>query len=131
MIAGAPHLVAALVALAPLPVDSTCQGVGEPTVVATTMARRDSLPPDRWLGADKVQHALLSGATLAFSFAGMRAAGIDRRPALVGAVVPTAIVAFGKEIRDRRVTGRFSVRDLLADAVGAGAYAAILARTVR
>ena len=131
MITGAPHLFAALVALAPLPADSTRHTVHEPTVVAMKTARRDSLPPDRWLGADKVQHALLSGATLAFSFAGVRAAGLDRRPALVGAVVPTAIVAFGKEIRDRRVTGRFSVRDLLADAVGAGAYAAILARTVR
>jgi hypothetical protein len=34
-------------------------------------------------------------------------------------------------VRDRRVTGHFSARDLVADALGAAAYAALLARTAR
>jgi hypothetical protein len=104
-----------------------------PAAVAIPVSetRRDSLPPDRWFGADKAQHALLSGATLAFSFAGLRSVGMHRRPALVAAGLPTAAVGLGKELRDRRVTGRFSVRDLAADAVGAALYAALLARTVR
>jgi uncharacterized protein YfiM (DUF2279 family) len=91
----------------------------------------DSLPPDRWLGADKIKHFFVSGAVYAFSFAGTRAAGLDRQPAMLVSIAPTALIGLGKEARDRRVTGRFSARDLVADALGAAVYAAILARTAR
>ncbi len=91
--------------------------------------------PDAWLGADKAKHAFVSGFTFAVSYAGARAAGTSRRAGLSVATVPTAIVALGKEVRDRfvarGVARHFSVRDLLADVVGAAAYAAVLARTSR
>jgi len=100
-------------------------------IAAADTTPHRALPPDRWLGPDKVQHFFVSGLAYAGSFAGARVAGADRRPALLIAIAPAAAIAVGKEIRDRRVTGRFSVRDLVADALGAGAYAALLARTAR
>jgi len=118
--------LSALLALhGPIAPDSTRPSVRK------AAASHDSLPPDRWLGSDKVKHALVSGGALAFGFAGLRTVGVDRRPALVGAALSTAAIAVGKEVRDRRVTGRFSARDLVADALGATVYATILARTVR
>jgi uncharacterized protein YfiM (DUF2279 family) len=102
--------------------------------LAVAQQPRDSappLPPDRWLGADKVKHVFTAGLATAATFSGARLANLDRRPALGVGIGVGAIVAVGKEIRDRRVTGRFSVRDLAADAVGIAAYAALLARTAR
>lgn len=94
-----------------------------------TSVARAALPPDRWLGEDKVKHFFLDGFTLATSVAAARAVGVERRPALVVGASVAALVGVGKEIRDRRVTGRFSPKDLLADALGAAAYGAVLART--
>jgi hypothetical protein len=37
----------------------------------------------------------------------------------------------GKELRDRRVTGLFSVRDLAWDAAGAGSMSLLLSHTAR
>jgi len=89
------------------------------------------LPPDRWLGADKVKHLFMAGVTTATAFSGGRLAGLDRRPALGVGISVGALVSVGKEVRDRRVTGRFSVRDLAADALGITVYSALLARTTR
>jgi uncharacterized protein YfiM (DUF2279 family) len=90
-----------------------------------------SLPADRWLGADKVKHLFLAGMTTATAFSGGRLAGLERRPALGVGIGVGAIVSIGKEIRDRRVTRHFSARDLVADALGITAYAALLVRTAR
>lgn len=124
-------LAAALVLVAaPVAAPMAAQPVGaRPPARADTAAPR--LAPDRWLGADKAQHFFVAGFTYAGSFALARLAGQERRSALVTAAAPTALISVGKELRDRRVTGRFSVRDLVADALGAAAYAALLARTAR
>jgi hypothetical protein len=101
---------------------------------AGAQSPRDStppLPPDRWLGADKVKHVFMAGLTTATAFSGGRLAGLDRGPALGVGIGVGALVSVGKEVRDRRVTRRFSVRDLAADALGITAYAALLARTAR
>lgn len=90
-----------------------------------------ALPADRWLGGDKAKHFFLAGFTYATSFAGARLAGLDRRPALAASAAPVVVVSIGKELRDRRATGRFSFKDLVADAAGAAAYAALLSRTAR
>ena len=97
----------------------------------STRAVRPVLPPDRWLGADKAKHFFMAGFTAAAGFSAARLAGLDRRPALGMAAGLAATTSMGKEVRDRRVTGRFSARDLVADALGAAAYAALLARTAR
>jgi uncharacterized protein YfiM (DUF2279 family) len=113
-------------------------GVAAPARAQTPRADHDAPadsahrpPRDRWLAADKVEHALLAGFTYAGGFAIARIAGVDRRPALALAIVPTAVVSVGKEVHDRRGGGRFGVRDLVADVVGTLAYASLLARTAR
>ena len=78
-----------------------------------------------------MKHLFMAGLTTATAFSGGRLAGLDRRPSLGVGTGVGALVSLGKEIRDRRVTGRFSVRDLAADALGIAAYAALLARTAR
>jgi uncharacterized protein YfiM (DUF2279 family) len=111
--------------LAQAPADST---PADPTPAARRAA---PLPPDRWLGADKVKHFFKAGFTAATGFSAARLAGLDRRPALGAGVGLAALVSVGKEVRDRHVTGRFSVRDLAADAIGVWAYSALLVRTMR
>ena len=86
-------------------------------------------PPDAWLGSDKVKHFFLAGLTTATAFSAARLAGLDRRPALAVGASAAVLVSVGKEIHDRHV--RFSGRDLVADALGALAYGALVARTVR
>jgi uncharacterized protein YfiM (DUF2279 family) len=102
-----------------------------PTRAAPPDSVRPSVVVDRWLGADKARHALLAGFVYAVGFSGARLAGLDRRSALAVATGPVVVVSLGKEARDRRAGGRFSVRDLAADALGAAAYAALLARTAK
>lgn len=78
---------------------------------------------DRWLGSDKPRHFWMSYATTVFSFAAVTAAGEDGDTALRVAVPVGAVAGIGKEIYDRRRGEHFSVRDLVADALGiAAAY---------
>jgi hypothetical protein len=78
---------------------------------------------DAWLGSDKAQHVLLSYATTVFTFAAVRAVSGDADAALYVALPVAAAAGVGKEVHDLRRGGRFSVRDLVADALGiAGAY---------
>ena len=88
-------------------------------------------PADRWFGADKVQHLFMSAFVQSASYGSLRGAGLSHGAALAGATATTAAVGIGKELRDRRVTGVFSVRDLAWDAAGAGAMSVLLARTAR
>jgi uncharacterized protein YfiM (DUF2279 family) len=98
----------------------------------------DRLPPpaavrggtDAWLGSDKFQHFWLSYATAAFTFAGVRSASGDSGTALWIALPVAAAAGVGKEVHDRRRGGIFSMRDLVADALGIGA-AYFLLREVR
>jgi len=65
------------------------------------------------------------------SYGALRTSGLDHGAALAGASVATAAVGVGKELRDLRVKGEFSVRDLTWDAAGAGAMTFLLVKTQR
>jgi uncharacterized protein YfiM (DUF2279 family) len=88
-------------------------------------------PADGWFGPDKVQHLFMSAFVQSASYGSLRGAGLSHGAALAGATATTATVGIGKELRDRRVTGVFSVRDLAWDAAGAGGMTLLLARTAR
>jgi hypothetical protein len=72
-------------------------------------------------GIDKVKHFFIAGFVETMTFAALEAAGAKRSPARTAAIGTTAVVSFGREIHDRRTKGLFSVKDLLWDALGAGA----------
>jgi hypothetical protein len=78
-------------------------------------------PADPWLGADKFRHAGMSFAITAYGFGAARAAGADRGAALYIALPVAAAAGIGKEVHDRGRGGVFSIRDLVADAVGVAA----------
>jgi putative lipoprotein len=88
-------------------------------------------PADAWLSRDKAQHFFLSAFVQSVGYGTLRGAGVSHGAALAGASVATAAVGVGKELRDRRVTGLFSVRDLTWDAAGAGSMTLLLAHTAR
>jgi uncharacterized protein YfiM (DUF2279 family) len=92
--------------------------------------QRELLAADPWLSSDKFQHLLLSYAATAFTFAALRTAGAGSSQAVAGAAAGSLALGVGKEVHDLRRGGVFSVRDLIADAVGiaAGYY---LLREVR
>lgn len=69
---------------------------------------------DRWLSADKFQHASMSYAITAFSYG---ATGSE--PA---ALASAAVAAIAKEIYDRK----FSYKDLIWDVVGIAAGYAVI-----
>jgi putative lipoprotein len=86
---------------------------------------------DVWLSRDKAQHFLLSAFAQSLGYGALRGAGVSHGAALAGASVATASLGVGKELRDRRVKGEFSVRDLTWDAAGAGSMTLLLAHTAR
>jgi uncharacterized protein YfiM (DUF2279 family) len=78
---------------------------------------------DAWLGSDKVQHFWMSYATAAFGFAAVSALGQDPGRALNVGLVSAAAAGLGKEFHDHYRGWTFSVKDLVADALGlAAAY---------
>lgn len=83
---------------------------------------------DSIAGIDKLKHFLIAGFVESVAFAGLQAAGTERRVSLAGAGGATAVVAIGREIHGRRTTGLFSLGDLAWDALGAGAAMLILTR---
>jgi uncharacterized protein YfiM (DUF2279 family) len=90
-----------------------------------------TLPADSWLGQDKLQHFFASAFVQSLAYGSLRGVGLSHGGALAGASVTTAVVGVGKELRDRRVKGEFSPRDLAWDAAGAGAMTLLLSRTAR
>jgi uncharacterized protein YfiM (DUF2279 family) len=85
-------------------------------------------PPsaDRWFGADKLKHFLMSAMVQSTAFSAARAAGIRRPSAQIVGGVSTVSVGFLKELHDRRSGKPFSLRDLLWDAGGGVSAAALL-----
>lgn len=79
-------------------------------------------------GADKIKHFFMSAFVHSVSFSVARAAGADRSNAQVAAGISSMSVGLLKEMRDARVSGGtgFSVPDLVFDAAGALAAAALL-----
>lgn len=89
------------------------------------------LQPDPWFGADKLKHFFMTAFVQSVAYSTLRATNADHRSSLYGASVASAVVGVGKELRDRRVGGEFSVRDLVWDAAGAGTASLLLDRTRR
>lgn len=87
---------------------------------------RPQAPADRWVAEDKWKHFFASFAVTALSAAAVRAAGANTETsALVGAGVGAGFGVW-KEVRDlRRPGGSASFRDLVWDAAGVGAGAAV------
>ena len=87
---------------------------------------------DSWFGIDKVKHFFISAFIESVSYSAFQAAHVNRRPALAGAIGVSAAFGVARELHDRRTPGNhFSYRDLTWDAVGIGAGAAMLTRTVK
>ena len=81
-------------------------------------------PPDRWFGADKLKHFVVSALVETLAYSGLQYAGAPHRAALAGSVAAGAALGVGRELHDRRTKGLFSRRDLAWDAAGlaAGAF---------
>jgi hypothetical protein len=91
-----------------------------------------ALPPrDGWFGPDKVKHFLIGAFVQSVSYSALRTATADPGPSLAAASLATAAVAVGKEVRDRRVTGLFSVPDAVWSVAGAGASTILLVNARR
>ena len=88
-------------------------------------------PGDRWVGQDKVKHFFLSAFVQSASYASLRAVRLSHGGALAGATAVTATLGVGKEFHDRNTPSDFSVRDLVADAAGAGAATLLIVHTDR
>ena len=88
-------------------------------------------PRDGWFGPDKVQHFFVSAFVQSLGYGSLRATNASHQSSLVGATAASAAIGVGKELRDRRVTGLFSLRDLTWDAAGIGASTLMLEHTQR
>jgi putative lipoprotein len=96
-------------------------------IYAQTAVTRDS-----WFGIDKIKHFFISAFIESVSYSALQAARVDRRPAMAGAIGISAAFGVGRELHDKRTPGNhFSYRDLTWDAVGIGAGAVMLKRTVK
>ena len=105
---------------------------GDTTARAQNGSPADTVPalparlPSARIGPDKVQHFMMSYAIASFTYGAARAAGIDRRSSLHGAMAGTLAVGAAKELIDTRTGGDPSFGDFLADIFGAAAAYVIL-----
>jgi uncharacterized protein YfiM (DUF2279 family) len=96
-------------------------------VFAQTVVARDS-----WFGIDKIKHFFMSAFIESVSYSALQAAHVKRRPALGAAIGVAAAFGLAREIHDKRTPGKwFSYQDLTWDAIGIGAGAAMLTRTIK
>ena len=96
-------------------------------IYAQTAVTRDS-----WFGIDKIKHFFISAFIESVSYSALQAANVKRRPAMAGAIGVSAAFGVARELHDRRTPGNhFSYRDLTWDALGIGAGAVMLNRTVK
>lgn len=92
-------------------------------VVAATLAW-----PPGWLGSDKLKHFFLSAFVQGTLTSSARAAGAGRASSVTAGAAGAAVAGLLKEVRDRRAGRSFSASDLVWDAGGAAAMAALLRR---
>jgi uncharacterized protein YfiM (DUF2279 family) len=88
-----------------------------------------SVQEDRWLGEDKLRHFLASFAGTNLAFGALRAAGLDREPAMARAAAATLAAGLWKEWRDQRAGEPFSAKDLVWDGLGILAGLALASAT--
>lgn len=108
---------------------ATWTAAAEPYATAPPRLGPDAEPEDRWLAEDKGKHFFMSYAVTVLGYAALRTVGLGGTGAVAGAAGVAAVAGLGKEARDRRSGGRFSVKDLVWDAAGIGAGVAIAVRT--
>jgi putative lipoprotein len=107
------------------PIIGVCFAVN--VIYAQTAVARDG-----WFGIDKIKHFFISAFIESVSYSALQAARVDRRPALAGAIGVSAAFGVARELHDKRMPGNhFSYRDLTWDALGIGAGAVMLKRTVK
>ncbi len=88
------------------------------------------VPEDRWVAEDKWMHLVASFVVTSISASAARTAGLDARTSLAAGVVVGAGAGIWKEVRDLHgPQGLFSYRDLVWDAAGIAAAAAVLSQT--
>jgi uncharacterized protein YfiM (DUF2279 family) len=80
---------------------------------------------DKWFALDKWQHFVASSVVQAVGY-GFASGKNDHAASLRIGATAAAVVGVGKELRDRRKGGPFSLRDIVWDAAGAGTAAAAL-----
>ena len=97
-------------------------------ILLLSLSLQTMAAPDRWFSADKVQHFFLGTFAQSASFGILRAAKVDRTPALLVASGFSTSVAIGKEFRDRG-RGDPSIKDAVWTLAGAAAISPVLART--
>ena len=87
---------------------------------------------DSWFGIDKIKHFFISAFIESVAYSGLQAAGVNRRPAVAGAIGVTAAAGVAREIHDRRKqNNRFSYKDLTWDGLGIAAGTALVTRTIK
>lgn len=84
---------------------------------------------DAWFAADKAKHFFASAFVQSASFSLLRASGVGRRDALLGATAVSSAVGVGKELSDMRFGGDPSLEDLAWDGAGIAAMFLLLRRT--
>ena len=83
-------------------------------------------PIERWFGADKVKHFLMSALIQSATYSATRAAGVQKAASQTIGAVATATFAVIKEVHDRRARKPFSIEDLVWDAAGGVTAASLL-----
>jgi putative lipoprotein len=83
-------------------------------------------PPDRWFARDKALHFTASALIQSVGHSVLRANGRSYRDAAWTAAGVTMSVGVAKELWDRHDGRVFSLKDLTADAAGAGTGAILI-----
>ena len=97
-------------------------------ILLLTVSLQTLAAPDKWFAADKAQHFFIGAFVQGASYGILRAANVDKGPALAGATVFSATAAVGKELRDRNGRGTVSVNDGIWTLAGAAAISPALAK---
>jgi uncharacterized protein YfiM (DUF2279 family) len=84
---------------------------------------------DRWFGADKLKHFLMSALIQSTVYSTARAAGVAESPSRIAGGAAVMGAGILKERQDRRASKPFSIEDLAWDAAGGVAAGALLSRT--
>jgi uncharacterized protein YfiM (DUF2279 family) len=85
----------------------------------------------RWFGVDKVKHFLMSALVQSTAYSASRVLGADHQASQVVGGSAVAGVGVLKEVYDRHVHKPFSIEDLVWDASGGVAAAALMNGTRR
>ena len=87
--------------------------------------------PDPIFGPDKVQHFFVSMFLQSLTYSALRATKASHQSSLAGATATSALFGIGKEVRDQRAVGLFSVKDLVWDAGGIGTSTLLIGHSRR